>query len=134
MKNFADGMRGYLFQGRFGSCVLEENHLLAAARYIELNPVHAGMVGKPEEYPWSSAQFHLGLVTADPLVKDRTLLGLVEDWNEYLGRSDDVAQKTLLRCIRTGRPAGSDHFVKLIENLTRRDLRLRKAGRPLKVA
>jgi putative transposase len=64
MKNFADGVRGYLFQGRFGSCVLDENHLIAAARYIELNPVHAGMVGKPEEYPWSSTQFHLGLVTA----------------------------------------------------------------------
>jgi len=134
MKNFADGVRGYLFQGRFGSCVLDENHLIAAARYIEVNPVHAGMVGKPEEYPWSSTQFHLGLVTADPLVKDKTLLGLVGDWKEYLGRSDAVAQKRLLRCIRTGRPAGSDHFVKLIENLTRRDLRLRKAGRPLKVS
>jgi hypothetical protein len=33
MKNFADGVRGYLFQGRFGSCVLDETHLLAAARY-----------------------------------------------------------------------------------------------------
>src|SRR5215470_20268826 len=59
MKCFADGVHGYLFQGRFGSCVLDENHLIAAARYIELNPVHAGMVGKPEEYPWWSTQFHL---------------------------------------------------------------------------
>jgi putative transposase len=44
MKNFSDGVRGYLFQGRFGSCVLDERHLLAAARYVELNPVSAGMV------------------------------------------------------------------------------------------
>ncbi|MGH8544076.1 MAG: transposase [Gammaproteobacteria bacterium] len=84
MKNFAEGVRGYLFQGRFGSCVLDESHLLAAARYIELNPVHAGMVAKAEEYAWSSAQFHLGLLAADPLVKDRTLLGLVEDWTDHL--------------------------------------------------
>src|SRR5215471_10791958 len=60
--------------------------------------------------------------------------GIGRGLEEYLGRSDAVAQKRLLRCIRTGRPAGSDHFVKLIENLTRRDLRLRKAGRPLKVS
>ena len=40
MKNFAEGVGGYLFQGRFGSCVVDDNRLLAAARYIELNPVH----------------------------------------------------------------------------------------------
>jgi putative transposase len=45
MKNFSEDVRGYLFQGRFGSCVLDERHLLAAARYVELNPVTAGMVG-----------------------------------------------------------------------------------------
>jgi hypothetical protein len=46
LKNFSDGVRGYLFQGRFGSCVLNERHLLAAARYVELNPVSAGIVSK----------------------------------------------------------------------------------------
>jgi putative transposase len=60
MKNFSDGVRGYLFQGRFGSCVLDERHLLAAARYVELNPVSAGMVKEATDYPWSSARFHLG--------------------------------------------------------------------------
>ena len=39
MKNFATGVRGYLFQGRFASCVLDESHLIAAARYVGLNPV-----------------------------------------------------------------------------------------------
>jgi putative transposase len=62
LKNVADGVRGYLFQGRFGSCVLDEMHLLAAARYVELNPVHAGMVRSAEDYLWSSARFHLGLI------------------------------------------------------------------------
>jgi putative transposase len=134
MKNFAEGVRGYLFQGRFGSCVLDESHLLAAARYVELNPVQAGVVAKAEEYAWSSAQFHLGLVDSDLLVRDRTMLGLVEDWAEYLAGSDEAAQKQLLKSIRSGRPAGSDRFVKLIENRTRRDLGLRKVGRPPKAA
>ncbi len=44
MKNFAAGVRGYLFRGRFGSCVLDENRLMAAAQYVEMNPVRAGLV------------------------------------------------------------------------------------------
>ena len=47
MRNFAEGVRGYLFQGRFGSCVLDERHLIAAARYVELNPVRAMLVKLP---------------------------------------------------------------------------------------
>jgi putative transposase len=60
MKNFAAGVRGYLFQGRFSSCVLDESHLMAAARYMELNPVRAGLVTVAWEYPWSSARFSHG--------------------------------------------------------------------------
>lgn len=67
MKNFSDGVRGYLCQGRFGSCVLDERHLLAAARYVELNPVNAGMVKEPVDYPWSSARFHRGVSRRDAL-------------------------------------------------------------------
>jgi len=51
MKNFSEGVRGYLFQGRFGSCVLDERHLLAAVRYVERNPVTAGIVKNAWEYP-----------------------------------------------------------------------------------
>jgi len=60
MKNFNEGVRGYLFQGRFGSCVLDERHLLAAVRYVERNPVSAGIVNNAWEYPWSSAAYHVG--------------------------------------------------------------------------
>ena len=133
MKNFSDGVRGYLFQGRFGSCVLDEHHLLAAARYVELNPVNAGIVKEAAEYPWSSARFHLGLSQGDALVRDKSLLGLVNDWGEYLKGDDEPRTQTmLLRGIRTGRPAGNEQFVEMIERLTGRDLAVRKAGRPLK--
>jgi putative transposase len=133
MKNFSDGVRGYLFQGRFGSCVLDEHHLLAAARYVELNPVNAGIVKEAAEYSWSSARFHLGLSQGDALVRDKSLLGLINDWGEYLKGDDEPRTQTmLLRGIRTGRPAGSEQFVEMIERLTGRDLAMRKAGRPLK--
>jgi len=80
MKNVSDGVRGYLFQGRFCSCVLDERHLLAAARYVEFNPVSAGLVKQVADYPWSSARFHLGVNPGDALVRDKSLLGLVDDW------------------------------------------------------
>jgi putative transposase len=77
MRNFAEGVRGYLFQGRFASCVLDEEHLLAAAAYTELNPVRAGIVRKAWAYQWSSASFHTGRRKMDPVVKGRQLGGLV---------------------------------------------------------
>jgi REP element-mobilizing transposase RayT len=50
---------GRLFQSRFGAVVMDEPHLLAAARYIALNPVAAGLVSRAEAGPWSSARAHL---------------------------------------------------------------------------
>src|SRR5215471_11902619 len=45
---------GHLFQGRFGAVVMDEPHLLAAARYIALNPVVAGLVSRAEDWPWGA--------------------------------------------------------------------------------
>ena len=50
---------GHLFQGRFGAVVMDEPHLLAAARYIALNPVVAGLVSRAEDWPWSSTRAQL---------------------------------------------------------------------------
>ena len=133
MKNFREGVRGYLFQGRFSSCVLDESHLLAATSYVELNPVRAGMVKKAWLYPWSSAAFHTGQGKTDPLVKDRTLRGLISDWKGFLlmGPSN-TRDETIRKMTRTGRPVGGAGFVSLVEQLTARDLSTGKAGRPLK--
>ncbi|MSM38134.1 MAG: transposase [Geobacter sp.] len=134
MKNFSQGVRGYLFQGRFSSCVLDQRHLLAAARYVALNPVVAGMVETPWEYPWSSTRYHCGLSDHDPLVKDRTLLGLVTDWREFLSCKASTEPDRLQQSIRTGRPAGDEQFIAAIENLTGRELKIKPAGRPSKSA
>lgn len=93
-------IRGYLFQGRFGSCVLDERHLLAAVRYVENNPVAAGMTRYAWEYRWSSATYHVGDVKKDILLKSRKLYGLVKDWRKYLlepteGRDDLPGLKRL---------------------------------------
>ncbi|MFC1834324.1 hypothetical protein ACFL2Q_06270 [Thermodesulfobacteriota bacterium] len=132
MKNFAAGVRCYLFQGRFSSSVLDEGHLLAAARYVEQNPVRAGMTKVPWDYPWSSARFHVGITEHDPPVTDRTLRGFVEEWERLLLSSDDGPLSTLRKLTRTGRPAGDAAFVSRIETLTGQDLSKGKPGRPRK--
>ncbi len=59
--NFKTKTRGHLLQGRFFSCPLDMSHFLAAARYIERNPVRAKICEKADEFQWSSARYHLGL-------------------------------------------------------------------------
>lgn len=56
-------VRGHLWQGRFYSCILDEAHLYCAIRYVERNPVRAKMVRDPWDYFWSSAQWHVGIVS-----------------------------------------------------------------------
>jgi len=132
MRNFAEGVRGYLFQGRFGSCVLDERHLLAAVRYVEMNPVRAGIVNEAWVYGWSSAPFHMERKKVDPLVKDRSLLGLVKDWRDFLSTSSSAMESAIRKFSRTGRPAGDASFMGLVERMTGRDLSMGTIGRPVK--
>jgi putative transposase len=50
MVNLREGWQGHIWQGRFASFVLDETYLLTAARYVELNPVRAGLVNTPRQY------------------------------------------------------------------------------------
>jgi putative transposase len=132
MKNSSLDLRGYLFQGRFGSSVLDERHLVAAACYVDQNPVRAHMVDRAWDYPWSSARFHVGLVPSDLLVSDRSLKGLVENWSDLLCRHNNEANETIRTAVRTGRPIGDEEFVRSIGQITGRNLVKGKPGRPSK--
>jgi putative transposase len=132
MKNSSMDARGYLFQGRFGSSVLDERHLVAAACYVDQNPVRAHMVDRAWDYPWSSARFHVGLVKSDLLVNDRTLKGLVQNWSELLCRHDSEANQKIRTAARTGRPIGDEGFLRSIGSITGRNLVKGKPGRPPK--
>ncbi len=56
--NFREKTYGHLFQGRFYSCPLDTSHFLAAARYVERNPVRVKMCKQAKDYKWSSATYH----------------------------------------------------------------------------
>ena len=57
--NFREGWRGHLWQERFHSFLMDEDHLIAAVKYIELIPVVAKLCTRPEDWKWSSAKAHL---------------------------------------------------------------------------
>lgn len=99
---------GHLWQGRFYSCVLNQSHLILAARYIERNPVRAGIVNKPWDWQWSSAASHTDR-KIDELINPCELLKLVDmssfSWEKYI---DTDEEESFLQNIRkhtsTGRP------------------------------
>jgi putative transposase len=126
--NFREGWRGHLWQGRFASCPLDEPHMLAAARYIEQNPVRAGLAATPWDYPWSSAAAHVA-GRDDVLVKVAPLLAQVNDWKGFLATPVTESQvRELRRHERSGRPVGHEHFVLTVERTLGRTLRRGKPG------
>jgi len=116
--NLRQGWRGYLWQGRFASFVIDQPHLLAAARYVEREPVRAHLVRRPWRYRWSRV---------------KPLLDLAGDWRGFLLEPEDEAEmEAIRRHGRTGRPLGDLDFVKRLQKRLRRRLVPRKPGRPPK--
>ncbi len=122
---------GHLWQGRFYSTALDEPHLWAAVRYVELNPVRAGLVSRASDYPWSSAAFHLGL-KPDRLIRSETEWGgPVEGWAEALSSPEDEQTLALIRArTHTGFPCGSENFLSRMSAALGRELTRRPVGRP----
>lgn len=126
--NFRAKARGYLFQGRFFSCPLDDRHLLAAARYVERNPVRCGICQLPENYFWSSARFNLGIIANDPLIQTKhAIYGDPEEWQKWL-KSDPENIDQLRMNFRTGRPLGDSTFIKQAELNTGRCLTPKRPG------
>ena len=82
---------------------MDEPYLLAAARYVELNPVRAGLVANAADWPWSSARAHLS-GRDDRLVTVAPLLAIIGDWSAFL---NSAMREEELRDLREhGAPVG----------------------------
>ena len=128
MINFRENWRGYLWQGRFASFPMDEKYLLKAAAYVELNPVKAKMVSKPEDYRWSSIHAHLKGKDPHGIVDAQKLLAICGDWKDNLQQSAQELEDEFERHSRTGRPLGDDGFIGNAERLLNRNLRKKKPG------
>jgi putative transposase len=128
------GVTGHLFQARFGSVAMDEEHLMTAARYVALNPVRAHLVERPEDWRWSSVGAHLAaqddaLVTVAPLTERAG--GRFADLIETAPSDEAVSA---LRAAETiGRPVGSPAFLDRLADATGRDPRPRRRGPKPKV-
>jgi len=126
--NLREGWRGYLWQGRFASFPVAEPHLLACARYVELNPVRARLVHRARDWRWSSARAHLA-GEDDSLAITRPLLRRVADWGDFLRGGLSEAEHEAIRAgERTGRPLGNQRFVARLEKRLDRPLARQKPG------
>ena len=132
---------GTLWEGRFRSCVVgEEAYFLGCHRYIEMNPVRAGMVAHPGEYRWSShganAQGEASpLIRAHPVYAE---LGPTDGERQAAYRAlfghalDPLLVDEIRRVTHGGLVLGSERFAREVALLTGRRTQRGKAGRPFK--
>lgn len=129
MINFRKGWRGYLWQGRFSSFVLGPSYLYYAVRYVERNPVRAGIVRQADEFPYSSAKAHIK-GGKDPVISDFYLVHEIKDWRRYLNEADDEERIRIFhKHIATGRPLGNEDFIENLERKLGRKIKKKKPGR-----
>lgn len=132
------GRTGTLWEGRYKSSVVQsEQYLLACYRYIELNPVRAGMVTHPAEYPWSSYA-HNGLGERDKYIAEHSeYLRLGDGGGErcdayrglFVGRLDDIQLQTIRDSTNRNQVMGNERFQEEIAaQLNRRVMLLEHGG------
>ncbi|MFH0783658.1 MAG: transposase [Pseudomonadota bacterium] len=132
MINRRQNWTGHLWQGRFSSFPMDEEYLLAATEYIEMNPVRANLTPDPYAWRWSSAKAHADGID-DILVKVSPLLQRVGDWKLFLRDTNEEDANLIRRHERTGRALGSDPFLESLELSLMRPMKRRKAGRKKRV-
>ena len=139
--NRRHGRSGTLWEGRYRSTLIEaERHLLACMAYIDLNPVRAGLVARPGDYPWSSYSALAGL-RAEPWLSPHPLYWQLG--NTPFAREQAYAdlvhagltpeqQQALGRAVHTGWALGSEDFVADLQRRVARRVARTRAGRPFK--
>jgi putative transposase len=132
---------GTLWEGRFRAGLIEgERHLLACMRYIELNPVRAGLCQDPAQWPWSSAAHHLGLKRSALVTEHELYWSLgntpferehaYREWMDQGVPQQEQAQFT--EAVLRGRPVGSAMFLRALGDTHPKVVLKRPRGRPRK--
>ena len=107
---------GHLFPGRFGSAAMDEDHLMAAFRYIALNPVRAGLVERAADWPWSSTRAHIARQSTAH-VSVEPAFSRIDDFAAFLGEAphSEAQWSQVLKAELIGRPVGAKAWVEQLE-------------------
>ena len=128
---------GHLWQNRYYSCVLDRRGFWTALRYVERNPVRAGMVARAEDWAWSSVREHLGL-RANALLPLRleewSQSFTTAEWSAALEESALEAEDRLRRDTRNGWAAEDPDLRDMVERVIGRQARPRPSGQPKRVS
>jgi putative transposase len=137
--NKRHGRTGTLWEGRFKSSLIEaDRYLLACQRYVELNPVRAGMVAAPTDWVWSSHRHYVGLVV-DPLVRIHSTVWSLGNtpfdrelnYRRMFDEPANVDESAWIgEQVDAGRPLASVHFQRKLEEVKGLKLLPRQVGRP----
>ncbi len=137
--NYTYKRSGTLWEGRFKSCLIDsEQYLLDCYRYIELNPVRAGMVEGPGEYEWSSYRVNALGVESVLCTPHESYLALganaVKRQQAYKAlfryHVDNAFIESLRAATKRGLALGSERFKDEVETLCNRSVRANPVGRP----
>jgi putative transposase len=137
--NLRHGRTGTLWEGRYKSTLIEaERHLLACMVYIDLNPVRAGMVSDPADYPWSSHQHYIGrradkLITPHPLYWELGNTPFARDaaYGAIVRTGIEEGEKRALTdSALRGWALGTPDFVADLQRRTERRVARAQVGRP----
>ncbi|MEQ1948812.1 MAG: transposase [Bryobacteraceae bacterium] len=132
-RNAIERGSGHLWQSRYYACAFEGVRMAGVMRYVELNPVRAGLVRAAEDYAWSSALIHLGgtdamgLIDVESWWRDWT----PQRWADWLSLGEQEAE-AIREATYSGRVLGSKEFVARLEAATNRKLAVARPGRPKK--
>jgi len=109
--NARDGWQGHLWQERYHSFAMDEEHLLSAVRYVEMNPVRACLCSDPAQWKWSSYHAHIE-GKDDRMVTVGPMLERIVDWKKYVTfATAEEELESLRRHSLSGRPIGDPGFV-----------------------
>ena len=138
--NFSYKRTGTLWEGRFKSCLVQqEDYLLQLYRYIELNPVRAGMVKQPSDYVWSSYQINALGKESELCIPHSCYLALGRDaikrqanYRDFFkNHVDGEILGSIRDSVNKGFVFGNSRFEAEIESLTGRRMTASKVGRPV---
>lgn len=137
--NRNEARRGTLWEGRYHSSPIDvDSYLMACSKYVELNPVRAGIVQRPEEYRWSSYQHKAGYVTREWISEDSVYLALGETaearrkcYRHAMERAVSARVEHVIRAATArGQLTGNRSFTEEVYRRTGRRIAFRGRGRP----
>ncbi|MFM8873261.1 MAG: transposase [Phycisphaerales bacterium] len=121
------------WQGAFFAAAMDERHAITALRYIERNPVEAGLVAHPWQYRWSSAAFHSGIGPRPSVLTRDVRDGRMSprEWREFVDMPLCAEVTRQLReCTSRGTPFADDQWIDHLESKLGMTLRPKRIGRP----